>query len=102
MKSRKGFGEVIRHGEIDGLLLVIPIQVNATEDFAITVVCHIIVLWEAVNEMIGVGLANDFDTKVIDNKIESSGTRDVMEKSRGMTGGNISVVGEMLDELDIC
>jgi hypothetical protein len=69
MKSRKGFGDVIRHGEVDGSVLVIPIQMNAAEDFAITVDCYIIVLLEAVDEVIGVGLANNFDTKVIDNKI---------------------------------
>jgi hypothetical protein len=65
MKSHKGFGDIIRHGEVNGSVHVIPIQMDATEDFAITVNCYNVVFLEAVDEVIGVALANNFDTKVV-------------------------------------
>ena len=100
-ESCEGFGDIIRHGEINSSVCVIPIQVDATEDFAATVDCYVVVLFEAVDEVLGVGLANDFDTKVINNEIESCGTRDVMEESRSMTSWDIAIICKMFDELDV-
>ena len=101
-KSCKGFGDILWHGEVDGAVLVIPIQMDATEDFAIAVDCYIIVFLETVDEVVGMDLANDFDAEVIDNEIESGGTRDVTEEPRSMAGWDVTIVGEMLDEFDVC
>ncbi len=37
MESRTSFGDIFGNGEIDGSFLVIPVQVDATKNFAITV-----------------------------------------------------------------
>ena len=48
------------------------------------------------------GLIDDLDTEVIYDKIESDGMRDVLEESYwSMAGRNITVVGKVLDELDV-
>jgi hypothetical protein len=57
---------------------------------------------EAVDEVIGVGLTNNFDTEIVDDEIESCGTRDVMEESGSMDGWNITIGSKMFDELDVC
>jgi hypothetical protein len=98
LKSGKGFRDVIRHGEVNGSVGVIPIQMDTAEDFAITIDCYIIVFLEALDEVVGVGLANDFDAKVINDKIESGGTGNVMKKAGSVTSGDISVVSKMFDE----
>ena len=74
---------------------------DAAEDFAIAIDCYVVVFLEASDEMVGVSLANNFDAKVVNDEIESSGTGDVMEKSRSVPSGNISVVGKMFDEFYI-
>ena len=100
-KSCKGFGDILGHGEVDGAVLVIPIQMDATEDFAIAVDCYIVVFLETVDEVVGMDLANDFDAEVIDDEIESGGTRDVTEEPWSMAGRDVTIVGEMLDEFDV-
>jgi hypothetical protein len=102
LKSRKGFGDIIGHGEVNSSVLVIPVQMNATEDFAIMGDCYIVVLLEAVDEVIGVGLTDNFDTEIVDGEIESCGTRDVVEESGSMAGWNITIGSKMFDELDVC
>jgi hypothetical protein len=102
LKLRKGFGDIIGHGEVNSSILVIPVQMNATEDFAITVGCYIVVLLEAVDEVIAVGLADNFDTEIAADEIESCGTRDVMEESGSIAGWNLTIGSKMFDELDVC
>ncbi len=55
LESRKSLCNIFWHIEIDGLIWIVPIEVYATENFAITVDCYIVVFLEAVDEVIGVG-----------------------------------------------
>ena len=48
-KACKGFGDVVWHGEFDGAVLVIPVQMDATENFAFMVNGDIIMFLEAGN-----------------------------------------------------
>ena len=48
-KACKGFGDVVGHGEFDGAVLVIPVQMDATENFAFMVNGDIIMFLEAGN-----------------------------------------------------
>ena len=70
----KGFVDVIGHREIDGAIGVIPQQMDAAEELTVGINCEVVVFLEAVDEMIGVGLADDFDSKVVDDKVEGDGT----------------------------
>ena len=47
------------------------------------------------------GLADHLDAKVVYDEIESDRTRAVFEESGSMAGWNITVVGKVLDELDV-
>ncbi len=49
IKLHKGFGDIMGHGEVNGLVLVIPIQMDATEDFTIAVYGYIVVFLETVD-----------------------------------------------------
>ena len=51
--------------------------------------------------MVGVSLANDLDAEVVDDEIESGWACDMMEKARGVASGDVAIIGEMLDELDV-
>ena len=70
---------------------------EAAEDLAVEIDGDVIVLFEAVDEMVSVGFSDNFDSKVVDDKIEGGGTSDVAEESRGVAGGNIAVIGKVLD-----
>jgi hypothetical protein len=47
------------------------------------------------------GLTDDFDAKVINNKIEGCGTGDVAEEAWSVAGWDVAVVGKMLDKFDV-
>ena len=70
---------------------------DATEDLSVRINGEVIVFFEALDEMVSMGLANDFDSKVINDKVEGGGTGDVAEKTRGVAGGNIAIVIKVLD-----
>jgi len=75
--------------------------VDATEDFAISVDGDVVMFLEAVDEVVGVGLAYYFNTEIIDDKIESGWACNVAEKSRSVASGDITIVCEVFDELDV-
>ena len=97
-KAGKCFGHIVGHGEIDGSIFVVPLQVDAAEDSAVAVNGEVIVL----NEVIGVSLANNFDSKVINNKVENGGAGDVTEEARCVACWDVAVVCKVLDKFDVC
>jgi hypothetical protein len=101
LESYKGFGDIVGHGEVDSLFVIVPIKMDSTEDFAVTVDGEIVVFSKAVDEVIGVGLANNFDTEIVNDKIESGGSGDVTEESWSVACGDISRIGEMFYKFDV-
>ena len=97
LEPSKGVCDAVRHGQINRSIFAVPIQVNATEELAVLVDGDGTVFLQAGDEVVSVSLANDFDAKVIDDKIEGCGTGDVAEKSRGVAGGDVAIIGEVLD-----
>ena len=49
VEAGAGFRDVVGHGEVNGALLIVPEQVDATEDLAMLVDGDIIVLFEAID-----------------------------------------------------
>ncbi len=47
------------------------------------------------------GLTDDLDAEVVYDEIERDGTSDVLEESGSVAGWNITIVGKVLDELDV-
>ena len=57
---------------------------------------------EAFDEVIGMNLANNFDTKVVNDTIESGGMGDVTKKTWSVTGGDVPIVSKVFDEFYVC
>ena len=51
--------------------------------------------------MIGVCLANHFDSEVVDDKVENGGAGDVAEEAGCMAGWDVTIVGEVLDKFNV-
>ena len=47
------------------------------------------------------GVANKFNTKIINDEIEDCGASDMSEKARCMPSWMVAVVGKVLDEFDV-
>ena len=90
------------HGEIDSAFLVIPEEMDAAEDLAVAIDGDVIVFGEAGDEVVSVDLANYLDSEVIYDKVEGGGTGDVAEEAWGVASWDVSIVGEVFDELDVC
>jgi hypothetical protein len=71
--------------------------VNAAEDQAVFVDGDVIVFLEAMDEVVSVGLADDFNAKVVDNEVKGGGAGDVAEEAWCVAGGDVSIGGEVLD-----
>lgn len=48
------------------------------------------------------GLANNFDSKIIDNKVEGCGMWDVTKETGSVSGEDVAIVGKVLGEFDVC
>jgi hypothetical protein len=51
--------------------------------------------------VVGVGLTDDFDAKVVDNEVEGCGMGDVAENAWGVADGDVAIVGKVLDKFDV-
>ena len=79
---------------------IVPFEVDATEAFAFPVnVNLLIMLAEALNQMVGMLFANVFDAKVIDNKAEADWVPLVAPKARTVSYGGVTIVAQEIDEL---
>ena len=75
---------------------------DAAEDLAVTIDGDVVVFFEAINEVISVGLADNFDAEVVNNKVENGGAGDVTEKTGRVAGWNVSVVCKVFDQFNVC
>ena len=100
-EAGKTFHDIVGHEKVDRALLVIPEKVDAAEDLSVRIDGEVIMFFEAFDEMIGMGLADDFDSKVVNDKVEGGGTSNVAEKSRGVAGWNVAIIGKVLDQFYI-
>jgi hypothetical protein len=80
-KSRKSFGDILGHSEVNGAVFVVPLQVDATEYFTIFVNGDIIMFLEGVNEMGGMGIANNLNDEIIKDEVEDGWSCGVTKES---------------------
>ena len=49
LEASKSFGGIFGHGEVNGSILVVPVKMDAAEDFAIVVNGDVIMFFEGVD-----------------------------------------------------
>jgi hypothetical protein len=81
LKSCKSFGDRLGHSEVNGAVFVVPLQVDATEYFTIFVDGDIIMFLEGVDEMGGMGIANNLNAKIINDEVEDGWSCGVTKES---------------------
>ena len=65
----KGVFDVARHAEVTGMIGIVPFEVEAEEVFAFPVnVNFLIMVAEALDQMVSMLFANVFDAEVIHNE----------------------------------
>ena len=68
----KGIFDIARHGEVAGMIGIVPFEVDTTETFAFPVnVNFLIMVVEALDQMVGMLFANVFDAEVIHDEAEA-------------------------------
>jgi hypothetical protein len=69
-EALEGFGYIARHGEIDSAVDIVPFEMDAQVEVAISVSCHFVLGGNDIEEMLGMLVTNAFDAEVIDHKGE--------------------------------
>ena len=88
------------HAERACVFVIIPVQVDTTESFAIQVdVNFLAMVAEALDEMVGVFFSNVFDTEVINDETKSDGAPCVTPDARGVAYRCIAIATEETDQL---
>jgi hypothetical protein len=69
------FDDVTRHGNVEGARIVIPLEVDATVEIAIPILCEFIFFLYAPNEVVNVFLMRIFYPKIVHDKREGDWVR---------------------------
>ena len=73
--------DIRRHGQVDVSFFVVPIECNSTIKRPTNILNDFVVLFEGVEQMLEVFVANILNTKVIDREVEPHGSFDMFEKA---------------------
>ena len=76
-------GGLVIHCEVAGALIIVPLDIDSSIEVAFFIDCCFIVLFEGVEQTIGVALAYIFDTKVINYEGKQDRSPFVMPQTRG-------------------
>ena len=100
VESGEGIGDVIGHGEMDFALGVIPVERESEVTFAFPVFSDVVMLFNGVDEMIGVFFADVFHSEIVDNEGERDRSPIVRPQTRCVLALVVSLVVEaLLEEL---
>ena len=69
-KLGQGSLNIARHGEVNGVVQVVPLETYAKVQASLPIQCDVVMLFEGCSEVLGMFLAHAFDAKIIDNKGE--------------------------------
>ena len=74
---------------------------DTAENLSFAVNRDVIVLFQSVDEMLGVSVTDYHASKVIDYQVKDCGPSDVTEDTGSVSGREVSIFCKMLDELDV-
>ena len=77
--------------DVDPAFFVVPLQREAAVEGACPIGCYVIFLLESVDEVVGVGFGEVFDSKVIDAQGECCFEGVVLPQASGVWRGFVSV-----------
>lgn len=83
------FGDVVWHGEINGAIGVVPLEMGSKEYYSLPVGCTYVLFGEVIDEVLSVCPVGLFDAKVIDDEAEIDGASSVAKKARCLTSGDV-------------
>ena len=83
------FDDVVWHGEIDGAIGAVPLEVDYQGYVAFPVGCIVILFKEVIDKVMGVCPVVLFDAGVIDDEAEIDGANYAAKKVRCLTSGNV-------------
>ena len=79
---------------------IVEFEVDATEVFAFPVNVNLLIMVaEALDQMVGMLFANVFDTEVINNKAEADWVPLVVPNARSVSYGGVTIGAQEMDEL---
>ena len=79
---------------------IVPFEVDTAEAFAFPVDVNLLIMVaEALDQMVGMLFANVFDAKVINDKAEADWVPLVAPKARSVSYGGVTIVAQEVDEL---
>ncbi len=84
LKTGECLWNAIRHGEIDGAILVVPVEFDATKKFPFPINCDLIILFQRVLQVPCVRLSDRFDSEIVHDKTEGNRTPFVPPEARGV------------------
>ena len=67
-------GDVVIHGEVAGVLSVIPLEVDSSIQITLPIFGDVVVFLEGIAQVSGVPFTDIFDTKVVDDEAEDDRT----------------------------
>ena len=67
----EGFRNVIWHGEVNAAGVIIPIKIESKVALALPILCDVIILFDAFNEMVSMLLYNILYSKIFHNERET-------------------------------
>ena len=96
----KGIFDIAGHAEVTGMIGIVPCEVDATEAFAFPVnVNFLIMVAEALYQMVGMLFADTFDAKVIHDEAEADWVPLVVPKAESVSYGGVTIAAQEVDEL---
>ena len=96
----KGVFDIPRHAEVTGMIGIVPFEVDAAEVFAFPVnVNFLIMVAEALDQMVSMLFADVFDAEVIHNEAEADWAPLVVPKARSVSYGGVTIAAQEVDEL---
>ena len=90
--------DIVWHVEVAGAFIIVPMEVESTEDGSIPIYCYVIVFFEGIDEMLAVETADDFGAEIMDNETKKDRASEMLEEAWCVTSRYISISSQMFDE----
>ena len=98
LEALQKFLDVAWHGDVDGALVVVPVEADSTIKFAVPVDVQGVMFLESFEQVVGMLFSDIFDTEVIYDEGKTDGTGDVFPQAWGVGYFVVPMLGEALGE----
>lgn len=84
MKTGECLWNVVRHGEINGAILVVPGEFDATKKVSLPISRYLIMLFQRVLQVLCMRQSDGFDSEIVHDKTEGDRTPFMPPEARGV------------------